>query len=124
MCASPYYVICTFLVTEVSINVSQSTEGLIIGLAHKLICTFLVTDGVLPLHVDISWSGSALLSESPQIIISNLTNNGSLYTKTITFLPLLSHDEGEYTCYAEIIGFNETKSSENLTVIAKGMYIQ
>ena len=107
-----------------SINVSQSTEGLIIGLAHKLICTFLVTDGVSPLHVDISWSGSILLSESPQIIISNLTNNGSLYTKTITFLPLLSHDEGEYTCYAEIIGFNETMSSENLTVIAKGMYIQ
>ena len=40
--------------------------------------------------------------------------------RTITFLPLLSRDGGEYTCYAEIIGFSETMSSEGLTVIAEG----
>lgn len=106
-----------------SINVSQSTEGQTIGLAHKLFCTLLVTNGVSPLHVNISWSGSGLLSESPRIITSNLTYNGSLYTKTITFIPLLSRDEGEYTCYAEIIGFSETMSSKGLTVIAEGIYM-
>ena len=103
-----------------SINVSQSTEGQTIGLAHKLFCTLLVTNGVSLLHVNISWSGSALLSESSRIIISNLTNNGSLFMKTITFLPLLGRDGGEYTCYVEIIGFSETMSSEGLTVITEG----
>ena len=106
-----------------SINVTQSLEG-IIGLAHKLECTFLVTDGVLPSHVSINWNSNASsLSQSSRIIVSNLTYNGSLYKKTVTFLPLLNRDKGEYTCYAEITGFNKTVSSESLIVIAKGTYI-
>ena len=109
-----------------SINASQSAKEFIIGLAHILECTFLVTDGVSPFLVSINWNSSTLLSESSRIIISNLTNNESLYRRTISFLPLLSYDGGEYTCYAEIIGFNETVSSHSLIVITKGIhrYIQ
>ena len=106
-----------------SISVTQSTEGSIIGLAHKLECTFLVTNGVSPFLVNINWNISALLSESSRIVVSDITNNGSLYTKTITFLPLLSHDREKYTCYANITGFSETMSSESLIVMATGMNI-
>ena len=111
------------VVSEVAISATQSTEGSIVGLAHKLECTFLVTTGVSPDLVNINWNISALLSESARINASNLTNNynGSLYTKTITFLPLLSHDSGKYTCYAEITGFSETMSSESLIVMVTGI---
>lgn len=105
-----------------SINVSQSTEEFVIGLAHTLECTFLVTEGVSPFLVNINWNSSTLLSESSRIIISNLTSNGSLYRRTISFLPLLSYDDGEYTCYAEITGFSETVSSDSLIVITKGIH--
>ena len=112
-----YYI--TFLVSEVSISVLELTKS-VIGLAHELECTFLVPDGVSPFLVNITWIGSPLLSESPRIVESNLTNNGSLYTRIITFVPLLNRDIGKYFCFAEITGFDETMSSENLTVIANG----
>ena len=107
------------IVSEVSINVSQSTEEFIIGLAHTLECTFLVTAGVSPFLVNINWNSS---TKSSRIIISNLTNNGSLYRRTISFLPLLKYDSGEYTCYAEVNGFNETVSSDSLIVITEGTF--
>ena len=104
-----------------SINVSQSAQEFTIGLGYTLECTFLVTDGVSPFLVNINWNGSASLSESSRIILSNLTNNGSLYTRSIAFIPLLSSDSGEYTCYADIIGFGETMLSESLIVIPEGI---
>ena len=111
-----------YTVSEVSINVTQSTEGSVIGLAHKLECTFLVTSGVSPSLVNITWNISAQLSESLRIVVSNLTNNGSLYTKAITFLPLLSRDSGKHTCYVEISGFSETMSSKSIIVMVTGMH--
>ena len=103
------------------INISQPEE-FIIGLAHNLECTFFVPSGVSPFLVNITWN-SNMLSESPQIVVSNITSNGSVYTKTISFIPLLNHDSREYTCYAEIIGFDETMSSESVDVIARGTII-
>ena len=104
-----------------SINITQPEE-FIIGLAHNLECTFLVPSGVSPFLVSIVWNGS-MISESSRIVVSNVTSNESLYTRTISFIPLLSHDSGEYTCYAEVTGFDETMSSDSLDVIATGMYL-
>ena len=111
-----------FIVSEVSINVSQSAEEIVIGLVHTLECTFLVTEGVSPFLVNINWNSSTVLFESSRVIISNLTNNGSLYRRTLSFLPLLGYDGREYTCYADITGFDETMSSDSLIVITKGTY--
>ena len=104
-----------------SINVSQSSKEFTIGLSYTLECTFLVTDGVSPFHVNISWNSSTLLFESSRIILSNLTNNGSVYKRSIVFTPLLSFDSGEYTCYADITGFDETMLSDSLIVIPEGI---
>lgn len=112
------YISC--LVFEVSINITQPEE-FIIGLAHNLECTFLVPSGVSPFLVNIAWNGS-MLTESSRIVVSNVTSNGSLYTRTVSFIPLLSLDSGEYTCYAEVIGFDETMLSDSLNIIATGMY--
>ena len=117
-----FIIIHKILVSEVSINVTQSTEGSIIGLAHRLECKFLITSGVSSFLVNISWNNSALLYGSSRIVVSNLTNNASLYSKNIIFLPLLSHDSGKHTCCGEITGFSKTMLCKSLNVMATGMY--
>jgi len=67
----------------------------------------------------ISWTGQSLLSSSPRVNISNQTNDGVVYTRTVTFSPLLNGDGGQYTCSVSVGGFDEANISSNVIVNGK-----
>ena len=69
----------------------------------------------------ISWTGHSSLSSSPRVTISDQTNNGAVYTRTVTFLPLLNSDGGQYTCSVAVTGFDEADISNSVTVMVNGM---
>ena len=114
------------LVPKISVNVSQSVEGSIIGLSHTLVCTAIVVVGVSPSLVKIEWSGNTSLSESPRVIIFNQTSTKSQnrlkFARTVSFSPLLGHDTGEYTCSVMVTGFDRSGNSENVMVMTNGKY--
>jgi len=67
----------------------------------------------------ISWTGHSSLSSSPQVTISDQTNNGVVYTRTMTFSPLHNGDGGQYTCSVSVDGFDEANISSNVIVNGK-----
>jgi len=89
------------------------------GQEHVLTCTVTVVNGVQSDLVMISWTGHSSLSSSPQVTISNQTNNGVVYTRTVTFSPLLIGDGGQYTCSVVVTGFDEAAISSNVMVNGK-----
>ena len=107
-------------VPQASLDISESTEGSVSGLTHTLTCTATLTNGVLPSLVTISWSGGSL-SRSPRVIVSDQTTNGSHYTRTVTFSPLLYNDAGQYNCSVLVDGFEEAQHSNDVMIVVKGM---
>ena len=118
----PYYVLHEPSVPQALINITQSMEGSVSGLNHTLTCTVTVANGVSSSLVVIDWSGGDSLSESSRVIISDQTNNGVQYTRTVTFSPLLSIDGGEYICSVSVDGFSEADNSQSVTVMVNGRY--
>ena len=116
-----------FIVPKISIDISQSVEGSVIGLPHTLICTAIVVTGVSPSLVRVDWNGSTSLLESPRVAIFDQTSSGSQYRlkfgRTVTFSPLLGHDVGKYICSVKVTGFDRIGSSESVIVMANGNYI-
>ena len=108
------------LVPKPSLTISQSVDNPNIGLNYTLTCTVTVAKGVSSSLVVIDWSGGDSLSESSRVIISDQTNNGVQYTRTVTFSPLLSIDGGEYTCSVSVNGFGEANNSDSVTVVVTG----
>ena len=122
-----YILIFLFLlVPKISVDVSQSVEGSIIGLSHTLVCTAIAVVGVSPSLVKIEWSGNTSLSESPRVIIfyqtSTRSQNRLKFARTVSFSPLLGHDTGEYTCSVVVTGFDRSGDSENVMVMTNGKY--
>ena len=114
------------LVPEISINISQSVEGSIIGLPHTLMCTAIVVVGVSPSLVKVEWGGSTSLSESPRVSIFNQTITESYdvlnFRRTVEFSSLLGRDMGEYICSVIVTGFNQTENSVNVLVMTNGKH--
>ena len=114
------------LVPNISIGVSQSIEGSVIGLPHTLICTVTVVVGVSPSLVKIDWTGNSSLSEAPRVTIFDQTTTRShdrlIFERIVAFSPLLSHDIGEYTCSVMVTGFDEAGNLESAIVMANGKY--
>ena len=112
---------CFLLVPQPSVVISQSLDGSISGLNHTLICTATVVNGVSPSLVMISWTGGSSLPSSPRVAISDQSNVGLVYTKAVTFSPLLNGDGGQYTCSVSVTGFDEAITSDNVLVMVNGM---
>ena len=110
-----------------SIEISQSTEGSVIGLSHTLICTVATAVGVSPSLVKIDWSRNSSLSESPRVTIFDQTTTRShdtlILKRIVAFSPLLYHDIGEYTCSVMVTGFDGVGNLESAMIMANGMYI-
>ena len=111
------------LVPKPSFVISQSMDNPNITQNHTLTCTVTVASGVSSSLVVIDWSGGDSLSESSRVIISDQTNNGVQYTRTVTFSPLLSIDDGEYTCSVSVSNFSEADNSDSVTVMVNGKFI-
>ena len=113
------------LVPQILVDISQSVEGSVIGLPHTLSCTAIVVIGVSPSLVKVEWSGTSL-SESPRVAIFNQTSARShhrlKFGRTVTFLPLLGHDIGEYNCSVTVTGFDRIGNLENVMVMVNGKY--
>jgi len=107
------------LVPQASLYISKSTEGSVSGLAHTINCTATLANGVLPSLVTISWSGGSL-SQYPRVIVSDQTTNGSHYTRTVTFSPLLYNDAGRYNCSVLVDGFDEAQHSDGVVIEVNG----
>ena len=76
-----------------------------------------VVNGVQSDLVMISWTGGSSLSSSPQVTITDQTNVGLVYTRTVIFSPLLNGDGGQYTCFVAVTGFDEADSSSSVMVV-------
>jgi len=107
------------VVPQPQIVIPQSVDS-VSGLKQVLACTFTVVNGVQSDLVTVSWTGPSSLSSSPRVTISNRTNSGVAYTRTVTFSPILNGDGGQYTCSVAIIGFDETNISSSVTVMVNG----
>ena len=107
------------IVPQASLYISESTEGSVSGLTHALTCTTTLANGVLPSLVTISWSGGSL-SQSSRVIVSDQTTNGSHYTRTVTFSPLLYNDAGQYNCSVLVDGFDEAQHSDDVMIVVNG----
>ncbi|XP_065907794.1 cell adhesion molecule DSCAM-like isoform X2 [Dysidea avara] len=103
-------------VPQASLDILESTGGSVSGLTHILTCTATLANGVLPSLVTISWSGGSL-SLSPRVIVSDQTTNGSHYTRTVIFSPLLYNDAGQYNCSVLVDGFNEAQYSGDVMIM-------
>ena len=114
------------IVPDISIDISQSVEGSVIGLPHTLVCTVTVVFGVSPSLVKVDWKGSSSLLEIPRVAIfdqtSTKSHNRLKFGRTVTFLPLLDYDVGEYICSVMVTGFDRIDNSENVIVMANGKH--
>ena len=122
---STLFVAC-YIVPDISIDISQSVEGSVIGLPHTLNCTVTVVIGVSPSLVKVDWKGSSSLSELPRVAIfdqtSTKSHNRLKFGRTVTFSPLLDYDVGEYICSVMVTGFDRIGNSENVIVVANGKH--
>ena len=98
----------------------QSPGRFVRGLDGNLTCTVTVADGVPQSIVEVNWSGGDSLSDSPRVTISDVTNNGLQYTRTITFSPLLGRDGGQYTCFVSVDGFDKADNLEDVMIVVNG----
>ena len=105
-------------VPQALITVSQSEEGSVSGLNHTLYCTVALVNGVSSSLVMVNWDkeDSASLLSSDNMTV----DNGTQFTRTITFLPLLNAYGGQYTCSVSVTGFSEADSSDTVTIIVNG----
>ena len=116
------------LVPDISIDISQSVEGSVIGLPHTLICIVATVVGVSPSLVKIDWTGNSSLSESPRVSIFEQTTTRShdalILERIVAFSPLLYHDIGEYRCSVTVTGFDSVGRLESAIIMANGNYRQ
>ena len=105
------------------VNIIQSLGRFVSGLDTVVTCTATVANGVLSSLVNVNWSGGASLSDSPRVIVSDVTNNGLQYTTMITFSPLLSRDGGQYTCSVSVNDFDEADNSDSVMIVVNGKWI-
>ena len=111
------------IVPQPQLIISQSANGSVNELDHSLTCTVTVVNGVHSDLVMISWNGGSSLSSSPRVTITDQTNVGLVYTRTVIFSPLLNGDGGQYTCSVTITSFDEADSSSSVLVAVNGEYV-
>ena len=117
------YVCMYCVVPQPQLIISQSVSTSVSGLNHTLSCTVTVVNGVQSDLVMISWTGGSSLSSSPRVTITDQTNVGLMYTRTVIFSPLLNDDGGQYTSYVTVAGFNEANISSSVIVVVNGKYM-
>ena len=108
------------LVPQSVVSIMPSPERLVSGLDTVLNCTVTVANGVPSSIVNVNWTGGASLSDSPRVIVSDVTNNGLNYITNITFSPLLNKDGGQYTCFVSVDGFDEANNSGSVMIVING----
>ena len=95
-------------------------EGSISGLDSTLTCSVMAPG--IPSHLmTVNWIGGSSLAESPRVNVSDLSNSMSLYTRTVTFSPLLNDDAGQYNCSVSVTGYDEATTSDSVMVDVNGM---
>ncbi|XP_065904304.1 receptor-type tyrosine-protein phosphatase delta-like isoform X2 [Dysidea avara] len=105
------------MVPQPSVVTSQMSDGSFSGLNFGLTCRVTVVSGVQSNLVMVSWTGGSSLSSSPRVTISDQTNDGLVYIRTVTFSPLLNDDEEQYTCSVSVTGFDEASNSDSIMVM-------
>ena len=98
--------------------ISQSVDSPNVGDDLTLTCTVTVASGVSSPLVMVNWNSQD--SILPSSSISNTSINGLQYTRTITFLPLLSSNSGQYNCSGSVNGFDEASNSDSIIVEVNG----
>ena len=113
-----------YVVPQPSVVTSQMSDGSFSGLNFGLTCRVTVVSGVQSNLVMVSWTGGSSLSSSPRVTISDQTNDGLVYIRTVTFSPLLNDDEEQYTCSVSVTGFDEASNSDSIMVMVNGTYVR
>ena len=108
------------VVPQPQLIISQSVGTSVSGLNHTLTCTVIVVNGVQSHLVMINWTGSSSSSSSPRVTITDQTDVGLAYTRTVIFSPLLNGDGGQYTCSVTVGGYDEADSTKNTMVVVNG----
>jgi len=106
------------LVPQASISISQSTEGLVSGVNHTLLCTATVVNGVSSSLVMVNWSredSAALLSSDNMTV-----DDGLQFTRAIRFLPIVNANSGQHICSVSVNGFSEADNSTSVTLVVNG----
>ena len=102
-----------------SVNVTVPDGTLYAGTNVTLNCTIQL-DGAIDTGVDVTvlWTGPPVLSTTGErITVPDVTGSRPTYQSTVTFTPLISNDDGAYTCNATV---SPNPTSEFITVSGAG----
>ena len=104
-----------------SVNVAVPDGTLYAGTNVTLNCTIQL-DGAIDtgVGVTVEWTGPngvTVLSTDGLITVSDVTGSNTTYQSTVTFTPLISNDNGTYTCNATV---SPNLTSEVITVSGAG----
>ena len=75
------------------------------GEDFSLQCTVETVEGVRPENISIQWTGpdGGQISSGGNIVIGNLTTDGTVTTGSLQFSPLRTSDRGQYTCTGRVV---------------------
>ena len=74
------------------------------GEGFSLQCTVETEEGVRPENISIQWTGpdGGQISSGDNIVIGELTTDGTVTTGSLQFSPLRTSDRGQYTCTGRV----------------------
>ena len=82
-------------------TVAVPTDPLYTGTNVTLTCNIVLNDQVdSPVIVNVTWTGPG--GEITSVILSGIAESPSPFQATLTFAPLISSDDGNYTCEATV----------------------
>ena len=119
------FLLHVILVPQVPLSISQSTSNPVSGQPYTLTCTATVHGVVLSL-VMLNWTVHRSISEyvkiptSSRVVLSDLITSGIQIMRTVTFLPLLRSDSGEYLCNVEVHGNMDANNSRHAVISVNG----
>jgi len=87
----------------IAIDVYQPVQDPNTGSEHNISCTVTIPNELDPSLVIIDWIKDTLISNTTRVyVIASI--NGSVFTKSLVFQPILTNDNGTYQCIVTIDG--------------------
>ena len=97
------------------------------GEDFSLQCTVETEEGVRPENISIQWTGpdGGQISSGDNIVIEELTTDGTITTGSLQFSPLSTSDRGQYTCTGRVVASSvevDVSNSDSIVVIVTSTF--
>jgi len=109
------------LVPQVPLSITPSMDYPVSGQPYNLTCTA-TARSVLPFLVMLNWTEYGFeIPVSSRVNILDLITNGPQIMRTVTFLPLLRSDAGEYFCTVTVLDNIDAYNTHHIAISVNGL---